>query len=141
MTDNYVTKRIPLKFSLGEYRLFSVELSLLVSTAYFLDGNAQREPNVSAEALADDVDGVLFRSHPIAKHLSRLSFGNCMIRYVPSDYKRFYVDLEGTFDEYLGKFSSKSRSTLRRKVRKYAEFCGENIHFRSFRYFITESNS
>lgn len=133
MTDNYVRQSVRLRFSLGEFRLFSLDLPLLVSTVHFLDCDAEREPTVPAEALGDEVEGVLFRSHPIGNRLSRLSFANRMIRYVPSEYRRFYVVLEGTFDEYLAKFSSKSRSTLRRKVRKYADICRGNTDFRVYR--------
>lgn len=133
MTDNYVRKTLPLRFSLGEFCLFSVDLSLLVSTDYFLDCDAERGPNVTTEMLGDEVQGMLFRSYPVEQQLSRLSFMNRMIRYTPNYYRRFYVILEGTFDEYLAKFSSKSRSTLRRKVRKFADFSGGSIDFRACR--------
>jgi CelD/BcsL family acetyltransferase involved in cellulose biosynthesis len=37
-----------------------------------------------------------------------------------------------SFDEYKNKFSSKTRSTLNRKVRKYAEYCGGGISWRTY---------
>jgi len=55
------------------------------------------------------------------------------IRYVPSQYERFYVDLDRSTEEYLKTFSSKSRSTLKRKTRRFAEFSGGDIHWREYR--------
>jgi len=40
------------------------------------------------------------------------------------DYQRHYIDMSGSFDDYLGQFSSKTRSTLRRKARKLAKEVG-----------------
>jgi len=39
----------------------------------------------------------------------------------------------GTFEDYLKQFSSKSRSTLRRKVRKYGQLCGGEPDWRTYR--------
>jgi CelD/BcsL family acetyltransferase involved in cellulose biosynthesis len=50
-----------------------------------------------------------------------LSFGRAWIRYVPRQYDRHYADLSTTYDAYLGTFSTKSRSNLRKKVRKFEE--------------------
>jgi CelD/BcsL family acetyltransferase involved in cellulose biosynthesis len=38
-----------------------------------------------------------------------------------------------SFAEYKDKFSSKTRSTLNRKIRKYAEYCGGEISWRVYR--------
>jgi CelD/BcsL family acetyltransferase involved in cellulose biosynthesis len=79
------------------------------------------------------VEGILIRSQPIREKLPRLSLLADSIRYVPAQYERFYVDLQGSFSDYLDKFSSKSRSTLRRKVKKFGEFCGGQLDWREFR--------
>ncbi|MHC4165023.1 MAG: GNAT family N-acetyltransferase, partial [Planctomycetota bacterium] len=50
-----------------------------------------------------------------------------------SQYERRYVDLGGTFDDYLKRFSSKSRSTLQRKVRKFGQLCGGEADWRAYR--------
>jgi CelD/BcsL family acetyltransferase involved in cellulose biosynthesis len=130
--ERYVTNLVPLPFALGELRLFSADLSLSEYTTHFSDCDPRFEPNILADALKDGADGVLFRSHPIGKRLSRLSLSDGMLRYVPSAYRRFYITLQGTFDQYLANFSAKSRSTVRRKVRKFADFCGGSIDFRCY---------
>ena len=38
-----------------------------------------------------------------------------------------------SFEEYKSKFSSKTRSTLNRKIRKYAEHCGGNISWKVYK--------
>ncbi len=45
----------------------------------------------------------------------------------------YYIDLRGTFAEYLNGFSSKTRSTLNRKVRKLAAMEGGNMQCVAFR--------
>ena len=44
--------------------------------------------------------------------------------YVSSQHQRYYIDMRLSFEEYKSKFSSKTRSTLNRKIQKYAEYCG-----------------
>ncbi len=41
------------------------------------------------------------------------------------DYHRHYINMIGTYDDYLARFSAKTRSTLRRKGRKLAKDAGE----------------
>jgi hypothetical protein len=39
-----------------------------------------------------------------------------MLRFVPVQYRRFYIEIKGDFDGYLANLSPKSRSTLRRNL-------------------------
>ena len=41
------------------------------------------------------------------------------LRYVVKQYNRRFIDLRDDFDGYMGKFSRKTRSALRRKLRKF----------------------
>ncbi|MEO1105847.1 MAG: GNAT family N-acetyltransferase [Pseudomonadota bacterium] len=41
------------------------------------------------------------------------------------EYHRHYIDMAGSFEDYLARFSAKTRSTLRRKGRKLAKEAGE----------------
>jgi CelD/BcsL family acetyltransferase involved in cellulose biosynthesis len=47
-------------------------------------------------------------------------------------YGRSYASLGGSYDDYLAQFSSKSRSTLKRKVRKATELSGGRLDLRSY---------
>lgn len=53
--------------------------------------------------------------------------------FVRQRYQRCYASLETEFDTYLAGFSAKSRSTLKRKVRRLAERSGGTIDLRSYR--------
>lgn len=86
-----------------------------------------------SNALSDEVDGILIRSQPIECPLERLSISEGAIRYVPGHYRRYYIDLTLSLDQYLAKFSSKSRSTLKRKIKKFAEASGGEIDCREYR--------
>jgi CelD/BcsL family acetyltransferase involved in cellulose biosynthesis len=81
-------------------------------------------------ALNEGIEAIILRSHPIQNPLERLSMQHGALCYVPSTYCHHYVDLSGTFQEYLGKFTSKSRSSLQRKVRKLTQ---EDVEFQTFR--------
>lgn len=48
-------------------------------------------------------------------------------------YRRFYIDMADDFDNYINGFSSKTRSTLRRKRRKLAEYNGGTIDVRVYK--------
>jgi CelD/BcsL family acetyltransferase involved in cellulose biosynthesis len=62
-----------------------------------------------------------------------LSFDNKAIRYASYRGKRFFIDLSrGSFEVYLDKFSGKTRNTLKRKVRRFAQHSGGQIDFRCY---------
>jgi CelD/BcsL family acetyltransferase involved in cellulose biosynthesis len=82
---------------------------------------AQNGPALPDEVLQGNPGLALVRSLPVAEPLPRLSWRAGFLRYVPSQYPRYYVALTGTFEQYLGEFSGKTRNTLKRKIRK----CGE----------------
>jgi CelD/BcsL family acetyltransferase involved in cellulose biosynthesis len=53
--------------------------------------------------------------------------------FVRQSYVRSYARLDIGFDEYFSTFSAKSRSTLKRKVKKLAERSGGALDLRSYR--------
>jgi len=122
-----------LAFCIGDIRLGSVELPCLALTTHFLrlTGGAP-EPVLPFERFPDGTEVAIAYSYPIPRPLPRLSTFPRAIRYVPAQYRRHYIDLTGSFETYQEKFSSKSCSTLRKKVRKFAEFSGGKIAWRVF---------
>jgi hypothetical protein len=128
------TRTVRLRYQLGEVPLFSVGFELCVLSTHFTRlGKSPEDTREAVEASAAKGDGILLRSHPIPEKLPRIGRARNRLRYVPSQYERRYIDLDGTFDEYLKRFSSKSRSTLRRKVRKFAKLCGGEPTWRTYR--------
>jgi len=62
--------------------------------------------------------------------VSRLGGGIC---YVPAQGKRFFIDLNGSFEAYLGKFNKKTRNTMKRKMRLFTQHANGSGGWREFR--------
>ncbi|MGA3026467.1 MAG: GNAT family N-acetyltransferase [Bryobacteraceae bacterium] len=94
------------------------------------------DPDEPLPALGDCppvVRGILVNSHPVEGRISRIALRRSYIRYSASQCRRFFIGLDGSFDEYMLRFSPKRRSELRRKLRVFAERSGGDIHWREYR--------
>jgi len=130
---DWVPASVGLTYRLGEITLFNWRSRGFAYIRHFTQCSGG-EPAAPENQQATMGDGpFLFRSHPVAEALPKLSMDGRWIRYVPRQYKRFYVNLSGDFETYLNHFSSKSKSTLLRKVRKLAEASGGKIDWREYR--------
>lgn len=127
-------KRVALRFLLGEIRLFATQFSMFTLNAHFTDllGNPEQAA-MAIEQIPPTADGFLVRSLPVQEAPRRLLLLPDSIQYVPTQYQRFYIVIQSSFEEYLRKFSSKSRNTLRRKVRRFAESSGGQADWREYR--------
>ncbi len=122
-----------LSFWLGPVSLGSKALQLReVDVGH--DPNAPiLDPDIEPlEAWRGGEDGVYLRSQPIPTNLPALERMPRTIRYVIKRYDRHFIDLSGTFEAYLAKFSPKSRQTLQRKARKFHE-CFGAVDVREYR--------
>src|SRR5438067_10314285 len=63
-------------------------------------------------------------SHPIRQPLPRLTITRGAIRYVTRQYMRYTIETTGSFEHYLMRLRSKTRQTLKRKVRLYCAHVG-----------------
>jgi CelD/BcsL family acetyltransferase involved in cellulose biosynthesis len=61
--------------------------------------------------------------------VSRIGRGIC---YVPLQGTRFFIDLNGSFEAYIGKFNKKTRETMRRKIRLFTRACNGSLEWREF---------
>lgn len=122
---------VPLKVSLGDLTLFKLNLTLLVESRAFSPG--------AEEARLDDLpslgaaDGYLLRSQPARTRAPRLRQAGGYLFYVPRRYERCWVDLTMPYEGYLERFSPKTRSTLRRKLRHFAKENGGTLDFRVYK--------
>jgi CelD/BcsL family acetyltransferase involved in cellulose biosynthesis len=121
----------PIKFVIGSRPIAQVRRRI-VPVVYDLPLLIQgRGPDVPPLSTLDD--GYQFLSIPehelanIAMRFPRYLVGK------PQIYARFYIDMSGNFDEYMAKFSGKTRSTLNRKSRKFAEYCGGSLDIKEYR--------
>jgi hypothetical protein len=124
---------VPLKFQMGDIVLGKAMLSLFRRSAQLDErplhvGDIPRPPPV-----LDGADGYVVWSQPIARKLPVLSACRDAILYTPRQYRRFSIRLCGDFEQYVGTFSARTRSGLRRKLRKMAEASGGTIDCREYR--------
>jgi hypothetical protein len=116
-------KTVALNYYLGEYKLATSRLSMQVYQFYLTDPAPARLQPITIPAR---LDGVLLGARPLPAKLPQITIQRQMIRYVAKQYEHFFTDLTLGEEEYLARFSAKSRSTLKRKVRKLARASGED---------------
>ncbi|MEO1168336.1 MAG: GNAT family N-acetyltransferase [Pseudomonadota bacterium] len=122
---------LPLRFRVGARTMFSVRRKL-VRVGLSLD-EAMAGEGIELPVLPSEADGYFVSSLPVAQLEAVMACHADKIALVRQRYARRYADLSGSFDEYLASFSGKSRSTLRRKVRKFAKLSGGELDFRAYR--------
>ena len=134
--DAWVIGPIHLRYRLGPYTLHRRRMTFAVRDVHFsllpADPDAIRPP---FERYGSEIAGALVPGQPMGDRLAfpRISLLPDAIRYVPTQGIRYYVELSGSFEGYLAKFSSKTRSTLKRKVRRLAERSGGSVDWREYR--------
>jgi CelD/BcsL family acetyltransferase involved in cellulose biosynthesis len=119
---------VPFRFTLGELRLFAPTLPLAVVE---LEPGATLPRTWRDLAPLGDADGYLIRGLPI-ETAPGLDDGNWYVRTLRT-YPRHLVDLTTGYDAYMAKFSAKTRSTLKRKLRKFKDLSGGTLHWERFR--------
>lgn len=123
-----------MQYRIGDVTLFSWTAPLAVLQVHFSDlPDDPRETPPPFANFGPEVVGAVVKSHPIRASLPRITILDEHVRYVRQEYERCCVDFGGTFAEYLQTFSSKTRSTLTRKVRKFADSSGGRTDWREYR--------
>lgn len=126
--------RVSLKLRFGELTLGTLNRWMVLRLTNPFGGSTDQDDlDKTLENLPDEAHGVLLPSLRVVSRLPKLSLNRSWIRYVPRQYDRHYADLSTTYDSYLGRFSSKSRSSLRRKARKFEEHSGGSISWKCYK--------
>jgi len=127
----WVRRSTRLRFHLGEYRLAVWNIHCLSLGTHYtqLPDNPSETPIPKPPP---GIQAVLLPSHPATRDEPRLKRSGKMIRYVPAQVPRYHVDITGTFEDYVKRFSPKSRQTLQRKVKKLTEHSGGTLDFREY---------
>jgi CelD/BcsL family acetyltransferase involved in cellulose biosynthesis len=119
-------RNVPLNFQLGEWRLFSAACRLNVF-------ECDRCPALDDLPPLAGADGYLLKGLPAPLDPKLIARRRGWISRVLREYPRHLVDLTTGYDAYLAKFSGKTRSTLRRKQRKFQDLSGGTIDWREYR--------
>lgn len=122
-----------LDFWAGPKKIGSVRLRVLRETwavdPFVPDNPAP--PDIGA--LPPQAAGIFRRSEPQSDSGVAAPKTKHVLRYVVRRYNRRFIDLRADFDSYMKTFSGKTRSTLRRKLRKMESASGGTIDWRTFR--------
>ena len=118
-------RKVLLRFLLGEKVLFSLPLQVAVRNASLSAGAETTAAIVNPLAeLVEGLDGLLINMQPIEETLAKIEFADGYLRYAPRQYTRCYIDFAIGKEAYLEQFSSKTRSGLNRKVKKFEQLSG-----------------
>ena len=124
---------VTLRFRLGEFVLFKARIPMRVLPFEVISSTEQpetlREPDTP---LQRGERGYLMRCLPLPGPQPVLATSGDWLRYIPEQFNRFYVDLGQTFAQYSGKFSSKTRSTIRRKIKKFEKEARDGMHWQRY---------
>lgn len=107
-------------FTVGSRRLLSVPRQLSTWSFSLEDVLAGALPTAPPSGR----DGVRVLSAPTARLAEITARYPGFIAGGRQDYRRHYIDMGQSFDDYMAQFSGKTRSTLRRKARKLADEAG-----------------
>jgi CelD/BcsL family acetyltransferase involved in cellulose biosynthesis len=120
----------PIRFLLGDRQVLAPR-RMLVPIAYGLEAILQ-DAALPAAPLPADADGYRLQSVPVRllADLGRNFAG--LIASAPQLYARHYIDMAMGHDGYMAQFSSKTRATLKRKMRKLAEASGGTLDVHSY---------
>lgn len=127
-------KNVSLTFSVAGVLLFKVWFPALeLKVPFFRLSNDPSDPPPPPDAWAGGRRAVRIKSHPVAGKLRRISFVSGTIRYIPAQYKRYYVNLQGSFADYVASFPADRRSRFRKLLRKAGASSGGRIDCRVYR--------
>ncbi len=134
LNQGWTNVRHAFRLQLGDKTIFSCSLDLCARSLGVGDIHAA-DPSQFLPLLATQTDcrQYLIRSLPVSENLPLLSRSQGYLRYVPAQYLHYFIDMRQTFSDYAGKFSSKSRATINKKVRKFAEHTGGSIDWRIYK--------
>jgi len=121
---------ISIDFTVGSRCLFAVDRRLATWSFALKDVLAADATLVPPEPGPDGLRVLSTPSRSIAAILAQ--FPQHLIGG-RQDYQRHYIDMTGSYDDYLARFSGKTRSTLRRKARKLAKEVGDAYHLTEHR--------
>ena len=125
-------RQVPLKICIGDLTVWSPSLDLMLAETPFADLPESLDP-VSLPPPAERTEGYLIRSCPVDGQPWRIRRTPNHLLYAPRRYRRHWTEIKGDFESYLAGLSAKTRSGLRRKIRKFEDEAGG----RDFRVYRT----
>lgn len=122
-----IERKVPLNFWFGPKKIGSARFLMAVEDLAdsLLEEGFPEPPNLGGSRASHI--GVYRPSERLLPDAPLLEIADGYIRYVESRYHRRFISFDMDFEGYLSKFSGKTRSTIRRKVRKFETASGGEI--------------
>ena len=131
---DWQSKQIRLRWSVSNVCLFRTAFSARVHRCRFSgSGEGAFGPGEMAQELSRDIDCAVIFGSRAELPARRLQTTEAGLLYVMNRTENYFIDTRGTFEEYLQTFSAKTRATIQRKVRKFAQESGGHLDFRVYR--------
>ncbi len=132
--SHWELRQVPFKFMLSDLTLGSRAMTLQVRPKN-LDAPVRQAKTLDVPSLEllPGSQGFVERGVPLDEPAPVFSAVGEYLYYVPQHYRHCYIDLGMGFAAYQAKFSSKTRSTIVRKVRKFAEQTGGTARWQLYR--------
>ncbi len=131
--NSWELRRVPFKYQLGELGLFAIGLPLQVRSVMLTDSSPAVPTLIPpADALPNGSQGFQIRSARVSQPQRPIGRAGAYLSYVPLQYDHYFIDLRLTFEQYKNNFSSKTRSTIKRKVKKFSDHCGGELDWRAY---------
>ncbi len=128
MNESWLAGPIVFRFNIPGIQLFSLKVPGMFLDRHFTALSGDRSLLfMPFEKFPSGVEALWTSSYPVNAPLPWVNFQSGTIGYVPLQYLRRWIELRGTLEEILQKSLSKSRSTLRRKERKFAQLCEREV--------------
>jgi Acetyltransferase (GNAT) domain len=121
-----------LYFQLGSFKLGEISLKAvtLISNPFLV--NADLAIPMSDGAV-QGCRAVVVSAMPVGRRFATMCFDQGALRYAARYGDRYVVDLQGSFAEYLRKFSKKSRGNLQRSVKRFTQESNRRGPLREYR--------
>lgn len=130
---NWHYHKVPITILLGNIRLYTYKVWLHVKEIGLEDNVSPMKYLIPPpDPLHGNSQGFLVRSVQVAEQQLIPQRIQDYICYVPYQYSRYYIDMQQSFEEYKSKFSSKTISTINRKIRKYTKFCNGHLSWKIY---------
>jgi CelD/BcsL family acetyltransferase involved in cellulose biosynthesis len=125
---------VALRYSLSYLKLFELKFNAL-ENAHPFDPERPAFDNALEEVthVPDGYDAIVLRNELLRDPIPKICTSSTVLRYAPRQLTHYYTLLHGDSNGPMAGMSSKTRSTLSRKVRRYREFCGGEIQWAVYR--------
>lgn len=132
--SHWELREVPFEFKLSDLTLGSLAMELQVRPKR-MGAPVRHAQTLHAPALEllPGSQGFVERGVPLDEQAPVFCAVGQYLYYVPQHYSHCYIDLGMGFEAYQAKFSSKTRSTITRKVRKFAEQTGGSARWQLYR--------